>query len=47
MFTKYPEVFIEVQKKMESNHYVGEKNIEKIISQTIFEVLSYLEDNKK
>ena len=46
MFTKYPNIFLKVQRLMERNHFVLIKDIDGIISQTIFETLSVLEDEK-
>ena len=46
MFTKYPEIFIKVNEIMQNNHAVRIKDVKEIISQTIFETLSTLEQNK-
>ena len=58
MFTKYPNIFIEVQKKMRNNIAVGScasfiirrqdrlRAVELLISEVIFETLSTLEHNK-
>ena len=56
MFTKHSETFIAVAKRLENNiatgnlkesWFVRSDDVDKLISQVIFETLSYLEDKQR